>query len=264
VKGFSLIEHLKKPSLKKIVNEVIGNFGYEVVKSLDKPFPPDFTDEVIQIIKKVSPYTMTSVFRLNALIQAVDYVVKNQIPGAFVECGVWKGGSTMAALHRLVELEELNRSIYLFDTFQGMSEPTENDVTFAGGAAKTKFEKLKWNDGAGSDWDYSSIEEVKQNIETTGYPKDAFHFIKGKVEETIPEGAPEEIALLRLDTDWYESTKHELEHLYPRLKSGGVLIIDDYGHWQGCRRAVDEYFAKLGSPILLNRIDYTGRIAVKL
>jgi hypothetical protein len=100
-------------------------------------------------------------------------------------------------------------------------------------------------------------------MQQTEYDQTRIHFIQGKVEDTIPEQAPETIALLRLDTDWHESTWHELEHLFPRLSPRGVLIIDDYGHWQGCRRATDEYFARENLPILLNRIDYTGRIAVK-
>jgi O-methyltransferase len=83
------------------------------------------------------------------------------------------------------------------------------------------------------------------------------------VEDTLPDQAPERIALLRLDTDWYASTKHELEQLYPRLAEGGVLIVDDYGHYEGARRAVDEYFRAAGEPVLLNRIDFSGRLVIK-
>jgi O-methyltransferase len=87
--------------------------------------------------------------------------------------------------------------------------------------------------------------------------------VPGRVEETLAFDLPDQIALLRLDTDWYESTKVSLEQLYPRLVPGGVLIIDDYGHWQGCRKAVDDYFYKTDQKILLQRIDYTGRIGIK-
>jgi hypothetical protein len=97
----------------------------------------------------------------------------------------------------------------------------------------------------------------------TNYPQDKLNYVVGKVEDTIPETLPRKIALLRLDTDWYESTLHELNHLYPLLTEGGVLIIDDYGHWQGAKKAVDEYIEKNKLKILLNRIDYTGRIAIK-
>jgi hypothetical protein len=108
-----------------------------------------------------------------------------------------------------------------------------------------------------------SLEEVKRNLYSTGYPKDKLHFIEGKVENTIPGFSPEEIALLRLDTDWYESTKHELVHLYPRLVQNGILIVDDYGHWKGSAKAVDEYIKEKNLCVYLNRIDYSGRLAVK-
>ena len=101
-------------------------------------------------------------------------------------------------------------------------------------------------------------------MNSTGYDQGLVHLVKGRVEETIPEHAPDSIAFLRLDTDWYESTKHELEHLFPRLSRHGVLIVDDYGHWKGARKAVDEYFAENKIKILLSRVDYTGRVAVKL
>ena len=104
---------------------------------------------------------------------------------------------------------------------------------------------------------------VREVLLSTGYPAERIRIVKGEVEQTIPRQAPEELALLRLDTDWYASTAHELEHLYPRVGDGGVLIIDDYGHWEGARRAVDEYFEGAEDPILLNRIDYSGRIGVK-
>ena len=97
---------------------------------------------------------------------------------------------------------------------------------------------------------------------STGYPPEWVAYVEGLVEETITRSAPTRIALLRLDTDWYESTHHELVHLYPQLERGGVLIVDDYGHFAGARKAVDEYFAD--DPILLSRIDYTGRMAVKV
>ena len=144
--------------------------------------------------------------------------------------------------------------MYLFDTFEGMPDPTQDDVDVRGIAANSQFEKVRC---------YAGLEEVKRVVLETGYPADKIHFVKGMVEDTIPIHSPEQIALLRLDTDWYESTKHELIHLYPRLTKFGVLIIDDYGHWQGARKAVDEFIGELKEPILLNRIDYTGRVAIK-
>jgi len=105
-------------------------------------------------------------------------------------------------------------------------------------------------------------ETVYKNLLTTGYPEERIHMVRGPVEETLPQQAPERLALLRLDTDWYESTRRELVHLYPRLSDGGVLIVDDYGHWSGARRAVDEYFGQVGSRTFLSPLDYTGRLAV--
>jgi hypothetical protein len=111
-------------------------------------------------------------------------------------------------------------------------------------------------------YDYLPYAEVRAMLMRTGYPAERMHFVPGLVEQTIPGRAPERIALLRLDTDYYESTKHELAHLYPRIGAGGVLIVDDYGHWCGSREAVDEYIAEHRLPLLLQRIDYTARLAI--
>ncbi len=111
---------------------------------------------------------------------------------------------------------------------------------------------------------YSALDEVKRNLQTIGYPEERISFIKGKVEDTIPKHAPIRIALLRLDTDWYESVYHSLVQLYPLLSPGGILIIDDYGDWAGARKAVDQYFAEHNLHPLLHRIDSTGRICVKV
>ena len=113
-------------------------------------------------------------------------------------------------------------------------------------------------------WAYAPTERVRHNLGSTGYPEAQVTYVRGPVEETIPGTMPHRIALLRLDTDWYASTAHELRHLFPRLVTGGVLIIDDYGHWEGARRAVDEYFRDSDAKVLLNRIDYTGRIGVRV
>lgn len=215
-----------------------------------------------EIIVRVRPFTMTSPERVAALCAAAEYVVRNRIPGDFVECGVWKGGSAMAAALVFLRLGETSRTLHLFDTFEGMSAPTEVDRVAASGAAAA--EVLAAEDPRGSHvWAVSPLEEVRANMATVGYPGERIRFIKGKVEDTIPRWAPPTISILRLDTDWYESTRHELVHLYPRLSPAGVLIIDDYGHWEGARKAVDEYFFGIPDAPLLCRIDYTGRIAVK-
>jgi hypothetical protein len=167
----------------------------------------------------------------------------------------------MAVARTLLEQGDCARRLYLYDTFEGMTPPGEFDVDYLGAHASSVEAEL----GAGQPgfrWNYVPLDEVKREVLSVGYPADRISLIKGKVEETLPAQAPERIALLRLDTDWYESTKHEMETLYPRLVRGGVLLIDDYGHFEGARRAVDEYLQKHKIPMLLHRIDYTGRIGL--
>lgn len=232
------------------------------VKKAAEKFPPDFTEIDIEICRTVKPYTMTSNERIYALCRAVEYIVGDNIEGAIVECGVWKGGSMMAVALTLARLKQMDRELYLFDTFEGMPPPTNVDSNFRGEKADLLLQESDRQ--TARVWAYSPIEEAKANVASCGYAPDKMHFVQGRVEETIPENAPKQIALLRLDTDWYDSTRHEIEHLFPRLSDRGVLIIDDYGHWQGARLAIDEYFTSRRIPILLNRIDYTGRIAIKL
>jgi hypothetical protein len=226
----------------------------------------ELSDEDRAIVEQAFPYTMTGVPRLAALVDAVRYCVRRDVPGDFAECGVWRGGSVLAMILTLQSLGISDRELHLYDTFEGMTRPTDHDVSDHEPPALETWSAAKgdsrpWGEAFGpAVFDEAS---VRATLESTGYPSDRIHFVTGPVEETIPQRAPTRIALLRLDTDWYESTRHELLHLYPRLSPGGVLIIDDYGHWQGARRAVDEYFGETAEPLLLNRIDYTGRVAVK-
>jgi hypothetical protein len=227
---------------------IAGNTGAGFIDTL-----PETTRTIVQ---RAGQFSMTSPERLTAVVDAMHYVDARGIPGAFVECGVWKGGSAMAAMLA----SKKDRDFYLYDTYEGMSEPTAADVSIDGNAAADLLASANKSELV---WARSGVDEVRENIASTGYPPHRIHFVQGKVEDTIPETIPDEIAILRLDTDWYESTAHELEHLYPRLAVGGVLIIDDYGHWQGARRAVDEYFAG-DKAILLHRLDYTGRMTLKV
>ena len=232
----------------------------------------DLDESMRSIMRTVEPYTLTPDERVAALCTSVDYIVDHDIPGAFVECGIWRGGSLMAILLRLRQRGISDRDVVGFDTFAGMTKPTREDVDFKGRAAGsgisehvnklsnatvntlakiTKSEVL-----AGE-----SRDEVFALLASTGYAPERIHLVAGPVEDTLPAHAPETIALLRLDTDWYVSTRYELEHLYPRVPVGGVLIIDDYGRFKGARKAVDEYFK--GHRVLLQRVDYTCRLAVK-
>jgi hypothetical protein len=223
-------------------------------------FPFDFDDADIELCRRVGPYTMTTPARLFALVRAVEYVSARNIPGALVECGVWRGGSMMAVALTLLRLGQTDRELYLFDTFSGMTAPTDEDIRLSGERASD----LMAEEGKDADiWAIASLEQVREAMLGVGYPEERLHFVEGPVEETLPARAPREIALLRLDTDWYASTKHELMHLFPRLTSGGALILDDYGYWQGARRAVDEYVSENGLTLLLNRIDNTARLALK-
>jgi O-methyltransferase len=219
------------------------------------------------IVERALPFTMTGILRLQALVDAVRHLERARVPGTFAECGVWRGGSVVAMILTLQELGTTDRDIYLYDTFEGMTEPTEHDVSPIDPPALETWREAEgrrerpWSQV----FDPAAFNEdaVRATVAETGYPLEHLHLVSGPVEETLPGSAPGELALLRLDTDWYESTRHELVHLYPRLVDGGVLIIDDYGHWEGARRAVDEYFAEHGPAPMLTRIDYTGRIAVK-
>jgi O-methyltransferase len=244
--------------VKRLALKAVHKLGYTVIKN--KYMPPPYDDNVERIIAKCEPFTMTSRARLFALYQAVKYLNANNIPGDFVECGVWRGGSSMAAALSLLEIGDRTRHIYMYDTYEGMSEPTEKDVDFRNTKIKDVWNRVTRNDKVMC---YATLDDVRENMESTGFPSERLHYIKGKVEDTIPGRIPEQIALLRLDTDWYESTKHEMVHLYPLLAPNGVLILDDYGHWQGARQAVDEYFKAHDLAPLLNAIDYSGRISIK-
>jgi O-methyltransferase len=216
----------------------------------------------VEIINKIQGYTMTSIERQLALISATRYILSRNIDGCFVECGVWRGGSSMATALTLMQQGISSRDIYLYDTFEGMTPPTRDDTLIDGTPAQALLESDP--EKSGIIWAVAGLDDVKHNLSSTGYPKERLNFIQGPVETTLPDQRPDQqIALLRLDTDWYESTQHELVHLFPMLAKGGILIIDDYGHWQGARKAVDDYLEALPQPHYLHRIDYTGRLLIK-
>ncbi|MFH0821561.1 MAG: TylF/MycF/NovP-related O-methyltransferase [Pseudomonadota bacterium] len=226
-------------------------------------FPADFGREEIEIIRGVSPFSLTSKENLFALIEAVRHVVRFNIPGAIVECGVWRGGSMMAAAKTLTMLNCYDRDLYLFDTFEGMVAPTEKDVNVLGETGQDVIEMNKTAGPDGSDLLAVPLEEVKKNLYQVGYDNGRIRFVKGRVQDTLPDQAPDQIAVLRLDTDWYESTRHELIHLFPGLSRGGILILDDYGMWLGQRRAVDEYLQEHNLGQFLARVSRGMRIGVK-
>jgi len=245
------------------------------------PYPPDFTEEEKRLCARVGPYTMTGPERIVALADAVRYVTRNEIPGDIVECGVWRGGSMMTVALTLLAAGAPPRHLYLFDTFEGMPPPEGVDQDVLGRSGSDILAQSprvadfrprvddfsKWALAPGNAtfnmWCMASAEDVTANLASTGYPMDLVHLVAGRVEETLPSQAPQLISVLRLDTDWYSSTRHELEHLYDRLAPGGVLILDDYGNWKGSRKAADEFFERKLLKPLLHRIDLTGRCCVK-
>jgi len=245
----------------KRIRKIVKAFG----RSIPEPevrYPKDYTSDDIQIIKAVIPFTMVNHERLHAVINAARYVVRNQIPGSIIECGVWKGGCIAAAGLALKLMGE-SRDFWLFDTFEGMSKPSEKDRNFSGKQAGHLFQQAQLTDDS-SIWCRCEIDDVKYNLIQLGLEPEEMKFVKGKVEETLVTDCPKApIALLRLDTDWYESTKAEMEHLFPLLSRGGVLIVDDYGTWQGAREAVDEYMNRNQINMLLQRIGGGSVVGIK-
>lgn len=248
-----------KLNIKTNIRSLMHYWGYDIVKCKKGGFPLDLDEETIRIIQYVRNFSMTSSERLFSLIQGVEYVVRNNIEGAIVECGVWRGGSMMAVALMLLNLRHYTKELYLYDVFESlMPIPTEKDITLDG----KRFIELIGNNPK-QYWKLVTLSEVQNNLKNTRYPIDKIHFIKGKVEDTLRTNYPKSISLLRLDTDWYESTKIELEVLYPRLSKGGILIIDDYMSHKGARKAVDEYFTGSDFTPFFNRIDTTGRLIIK-
>ena len=245
--------------LKNVLNKVLGRFGLRIKRSFH---PCNYTieDDFIDIYNRCKNYTKSSVERLYALYKATVYIVKNRIPGDLVECGVWKGGSCMLMALVLKKMNDTGRKIYLYDTYSGMTEPSDIEIDFMGNPAakiwnRSQRTHFKWN--------YADLGEVKNNLFSVNYPQENLVFVKGKVEDTIPKIIPDKISILRLDTDWYESIYHELYYMYPTISINGVVMIDNYAYWTGTRKATDAYFEKNKISPLLLMIDNLARIGIK-
>ena len=250
---------------EQLVDRTARRMGLQIsrISSSQMRLPVEATPEDAELIASLRPFTMTSAERLWSLLNAVRYVVNENIPGDFAECGVWRGGSVMAMAKELGRINVTDRKIWLYDTFAGMTEQTNNDIE--AGTGVTASEMLSTTDiGDGNNVGcVAGRADVEANVRSTGYPFENFTFVEGDVAVTLLSAVPDQIALLRLDTDWYESTRIGLEVMYPRLAVGGVCILDDYGHWQGARKAVDEYFEALGHRPYMHPIDYSGRVFIK-
>ena len=214
------------------------------------------------LYRKYYSNTMVPWSGLYTAYQAVQYIAERGITGDIVECGVWKGGCSALMIEALKNRGITDRHIWLYDTFEGMTEPTDKDTHFAG--AQNAVESYEKYQRQGVKWSHGPMEDAKEAISKTGYDPDKIHFIKGDVLKTLQEKLPKKIALLRLDTDWYESTKMEMEKLFPLLEKNGVFICDDYGSWKGSYDAVNEYFQAQGIHLFL-QIDpaYGGACGVK-
>jgi O-methyltransferase len=262
--------------MKKVIKYFVSKLGYEISKKQKIVNAPaisvntadaydGFSDETKLLYDECKPYTMVTIERINAVVGAIDYICKNNIEGDIVECGVWKGGAMYVAAKALVNRKVFNKKFFLFDTydvdtFGKTTNESEFDKDYSG---KTASDSINDKTFIKENYNYHLV-EVKKLLESTGYPKENFIYVIGRVENTIPTKEIKTISLLRLDTDWYESTKHELIHLYPFLADKGVLLIDDYGFWQGCRQAVDEYINENRLTVLLHRTDRDGRSVIKV
>lgn len=223
----------------------------------------DAEADIKRAVVTVARHTQASFERLATLWQQVLYLDRFRIPGALVECGVWRGGCVgLMAMAHMQSAAQPWREIHLFDSFEGLHQPDrrldgDRAIELADGAADGKIEPI----GA------CVAEQAlsRQLLADIGYPEHLIHYHVGWFQETIPRDAAAvgPIALLRLDADWYEPTRIALDHLYPEVRSAGVVVVDDYGHFEGCRKAVDDFIAGQEKPILLNHIDYTARSWVK-
>lgn len=256
-------------SMKRLLQKTANAFGYHIGRDhksiMRSQTPVEISDVEREIIEDVmsNGLTLVSYERLWATLLACKYVVDRNIEGDFVECGVWRGGNAIVAA-RFFQINGIDKKVWCFDTFEGMTPPTAADVTHTGRPAIDDF--VRSSKGSHSTWGYVALEEVQENFAKRDLLT-GVNFVKGDVLVTLSqhrEALPPQISVLRLDTDWYESTKKELEILYPLLSVGGVILIDDYGAWSGSRQAVDEYFEKHQNRPLLHRTDFDGRSGVKL
>jgi hypothetical protein len=259
---------MRRGRVRSRIDHALLRRGYRLVRvpaGGDGRVPPaDLAQDAKDLFERVRNYTMTTPERVAALADAVRYLVVNKVPGAMVECGVWRGGSMMAVAHTLMAMGVDDRDLYLFDTFEGMPTPGEQDFDIDGVSAFERQAGYRRAIDTGGELPTTlqllPMEEVRELMVATGYPAHRIHLVQGLVEDTIPAQAPECVALLRLDTDYYSSTRHEFEHLYPRVPAGGVVIVDDYAKWQGAKLATDEYLAEHGIDTILHRIDGASRM----
>jgi len=248
-------------NFKTPITKILSLFNLRLSQIYTFPIPIEADKKIIKFINISSKFSMTGHARMHLLSQAILNTKKKRLEGDFVECGVWRGGNIL--LYKLLnDFYDLNKTIFAYDTFEGMTEPEDIDMDFCGTSAKKYLIANRKSENLNNVHCFATIDRVRKNIlEYTNLEN--INFIVGPVEKTllIKKNLPKKISVLRLDTDWYSSTKIELEILYPRLVDGGVLIIDDYGSWQGSKKATDKYF--FGKKKWLHVYDHTCRYLIK-
>jgi O-methyltransferase len=183
--------------------------------------------------------------------EAIIYCEEHNINGSFVECGVASGLQEVIICDTIIKSNYKLRHIFMFDTFSGNTMPGEKDYTIYNNRSNVHYTNTQIidictnhrNNHNGKNLCEESLYTVKNNIKTTNYPEEYLHFIEGDIMETLnnPINIPSEIAILRLDTDWYDSSKFELQKLFKNVVDGGVIILDDYYLWNGQKEATDEF-----------------------
>lgn len=250
-----------KNLIKNLINKLIVSTGYSLINNNQKIIELNIDDK--KLINLIQKYSMTPQIRIFNLLQSLRHIKYKKIEGDYVECGVWKGGNIIL-FKKFIENEDRDsiKNIFAFDTYEGMTEPDENDYDISSKVSANvllKGDKTKQTNL----WGVCSLENVKKNILENVNNMKNIKFIKGRVENTLnlDSNLPDKISLLRLDTDWYSSTKKELEVLYSKVSSGGIIIIDDYGHWGGSKKAVDNFF--LNKYVWMHYVDYACRLIIK-
>ncbi len=253
------------PRARRLTNSALSRFGYELrrrdVSSAETEWGLSDADRMI--VRTACRFSMAGHRRMSALVAAVDHCVRENIAGDFVECGVWRGGSALAIALKLEQLGATDRNLWLFDTFAGMTAPGSSDVEASTGRTARELMNVTQVGDGNNVWAYATIDDVRDTMSLANFPDERVRYVVGDVSKTLLANVPEAISLLRLDTDFYASTKIELEVLYPRVADRGLVIVDDYGHWFGARTASDEFFEQLRVRPLMIPLDYSGRMVVK-
>ncbi len=231
--------------------------AYRKIKFIKEiPLKDFFNPSKLVLFKKIYPYTMVDSKRLSNIYDLSELIEKNRVDGVFVECGVWKGGCA-AIMGSVSKRARSNRKIWLFDSFEGLPEPTTEDGKIAKDYSQNRASgRLKTIDKC-----VGPLNDVKEIFfDILKINQDNVVIKKGWFQDTLPKARNEigQISVLRLDGDWYESTKCCLDNLYDNVIVGGYIVVDDYGHWEGCKKAIDDFFMKRNIKTDLIKIDYAG------